>query len=66
MAGFVMRKNQRFKELVPVQYRGEGIAGEGMLKDLSLKGDLLREPSQCGPGWCWDCTCVFQETRSLC
>ena len=41
MAGFVMRKNQRFKELVPVQYRGEGIAGEGMLKDLSLNGGSI-------------------------
>jgi len=41
MAGFVMRKNQRFKELVPVQYRGEGIDGEGMLKDLSLNGGSI-------------------------
>jgi hypothetical protein len=38
MAGFVLRKNQRFKDLVPVQYRGKGIFGEGMLKDLSLSG----------------------------
>jgi hypothetical protein len=41
MAGFFMRKNQRFKDLVPVQYRGDGIAGEGMLKDLSLSGGSI-------------------------
>ncbi len=41
MAGFVVRKNQRFKELVPVQYRGEGIAGEGIIKDLSLTGGYI-------------------------
>ena len=29
MAGFVLRKNQRFKKPVLVQYRGEGIFGEG-------------------------------------
>lgn len=38
MAGFAVRKNQRFKELVPVLYRGKGVAGEGMVKDLSLSG----------------------------
>jgi len=38
MAGFVLRKNQRFKDSVPVQFRGKGIVGEGMLKDLSLTG----------------------------
>lgn len=41
MAGFFMRKNQRFKDLVPVQYRGNGVAGEGMLKDLSLNGGSI-------------------------
>jgi hypothetical protein len=41
MAGFFMRKNQRFKDLVPVQYRGDGTAGEGMLKDLSLSGGSI-------------------------
>lgn len=38
MAGFVMRKNQRFKESVPVRYRGHGLAGEGIVKDISLSG----------------------------
>jgi hypothetical protein len=51
MAGFFMRKNQRFKELVPVQYRGDGIAGEGMLKDLSLSGGPLRGTALCPSEW---------------
>lgn len=50
MAGFSMRKNQRFKELVPVLYRGEKIIGEGMLKDLSLSGGSIKgnEPVSVG------------------
>jgi len=50
MAGFSMRKNQRFKELVPVMYRGDRIAGEGMLKDLSLSGGSIKgnEPVSVG------------------
>lgn len=38
MAGFVIRKNQRFRESAQVQYRGEGVFGEGRIKDLSLSG----------------------------
>ena len=41
MAGFVMRKNQRLKKLVPVRYLGDGIAGEGIIKDLSLNGSYM-------------------------
>ena len=41
MAGFVMRKHQRLKKLVPVRYLGEGIAGEGIIKDLSLSGSYI-------------------------
>jgi len=41
MAGFVMRKNQRFKKLVPVRYHGDGLAGEGMIEDLSLSGSYI-------------------------
>jgi hypothetical protein len=41
MAGFVMRKNQRLKKLVPVRYLGDGIAGEGIIKDLSLSGSYM-------------------------
>jgi PilZ domain len=41
MAGFVMRKNQRLKRLVPVRYLGDGIAGEGIIKDLSLSGSYM-------------------------
>jgi len=41
MAGFVMRKNSRLKRLVPVRYLREGIAGEGIIKDLSLNGSYI-------------------------
>jgi hypothetical protein len=41
MTGFVMRKNHRLKKLVPVRYLGEGIAGEGIIKDLSLSGSYI-------------------------
>jgi hypothetical protein len=41
MAGFAMRKNQRLKKLVPVRYLREGIAGEGIIKDLSLSGSYI-------------------------
>jgi PilZ domain len=41
MAGFVMRKNHRIKKLVPVRYLGDGIAGEGIIKDLSLSGSYI-------------------------
>ena len=41
MAGFVMRKNQRLKRLVPVRYLGDGIAGDGIIKDLSLSGSYI-------------------------
>ncbi len=41
MAGFVMRKHQRLKKLVPVRYLWDGIAGEGIIKDLSLSGSYM-------------------------
>ena len=41
MAGFVMRKHQRLKKLVPVRYLGDGIVGEGIIKDLSLTGSYM-------------------------
>ena len=41
MAGFVMRKNIRLKRLVPVRYLRDGIAGEGIIKDLSLSGSYI-------------------------
>lgn len=41
MAGFVMRKSQRLKAFAPVRYRGDGIAGEGIIKDLSLNGSYI-------------------------
>lgn len=41
MAGFAMRKHQRLKKLVPVRYLRDGIAGEGIIKDLSLSGSYM-------------------------
>ena len=41
MAGFVIRKYQRLKKLVPVRYLGDGIAGEGIINDLSLSGSYI-------------------------
>ena len=41
MTGFVMRKNQRLKRLVPVRYLRDGMAGEGIIKDLSLSGSYM-------------------------
>ena len=41
MAGFVMRKNHRLKKLMPVRYLRDGIAGEGIIKDLSLSGSYI-------------------------
>ncbi|MEO5630705.1 MAG: PilZ domain-containing protein [Nitrospiraceae bacterium] len=41
MAGFVMRKYQRLKRLVPVRYLRDGMAGEGIIKDLSLRGSYM-------------------------
>ena len=41
MTGFVMRKGQRLKTFAPLRYRGDGIAGEGIIKDLSLTGSYI-------------------------
>ncbi len=41
MAGFVIRKGQRLKTFAPVCYRGDGIAGEGIINDLSLSGSYI-------------------------
>jgi hypothetical protein len=38
MAGFVLRKGQRLKTFTTARYRGDSIAGEGIIKDLSLSG----------------------------
>ena len=37
----VARKHQRFERSVPVRYRGTGIAGEGIINDLSLSGSHM-------------------------
>jgi hypothetical protein len=36
-----MRKNQRLKKLVPIRYLRDGVAGEGIIKDLSLSGSYI-------------------------
>src|SRR5688572_11955587 len=41
MAGFAMRKNQRLKKLVLIRYLRDGVAGEGIIKDLSLSGSYI-------------------------
>jgi hypothetical protein len=41
MAGFGMRKGQRLKTFATVRYRGDGISGEGVIKDLSLSGSYI-------------------------
>ena len=41
MSGFILRKSQRLKTFATVKYRGEKIAGEGIVKDLSLSGSFI-------------------------
>ena len=41
MAGFAIRKHQRLKKLVPVRYLADGIAGEGIINDLSLSRSYM-------------------------
>ena len=43
MAGFVMRKNDRFKKLVPMHYAGDRIAGEGMIEHSAERELYVRE-----------------------
>jgi hypothetical protein len=50
MGRFAVRKNQRFRESVPVLYQGKEVAGEGMVKDVSLSGWQIKgsEPVSVG------------------
>lgn len=41
MPDFVIRKYQRFEKLVPVRYLTDAFAGEGIIKDLSLRGSYM-------------------------
>ena len=41
MAWFFMRKHQRLTRLVSVRYLRDGIAGEGIIDDLSLSGSSM-------------------------
>ena len=41
MAWFFRRKHQRLTRLVSVRYLRDGIAGEGLIDDLSLSGSYM-------------------------
>ncbi len=41
MAWFFRRKHQRLTRLVSVRYLRDGIAGEGIINDLSLSGSYM-------------------------
>jgi PilZ domain-containing protein len=41
MPGFILRKGQRLKTFATVKYHGDKIAGEGIVKDLSLSGSYI-------------------------
>ncbi|MEO5631617.1 MAG: hypothetical protein ABIR69_07050 [Nitrospiraceae bacterium] len=41
MARLVLRDGQQLKTFAPAQYRGDGMAGEGIIKDLSLSGSYM-------------------------
>ncbi len=41
MPPFTVRKEQRFRQSVPVQYRGDMVSGEGLVYDLSLSGGRI-------------------------
>ena len=41
MAGFFLRKSQRLKTFATMRYFGDGVAGEGIIKDLSLNGSYI-------------------------
>ena len=41
MARFVLRDGQQLKTFAPAQYRGVGIVGEEIIKDLSLGGSYI-------------------------
>jgi hypothetical protein len=41
MAGFVVRKAQRLKTFATMRYFGDGVAGDGIIKDLSLNGSYI-------------------------
>jgi hypothetical protein len=41
MPGFILRKGQRLKTFATMRYFGDGVAGEGIIKDLSLSGSYI-------------------------
>jgi PilZ domain-containing protein len=41
MTGFFLRKSQRLKTFATMRYFGDGVAGEGIIQDLSLNGSYI-------------------------
>ena len=66
MGRFVLRKNQRFRASVPVLYSGNGVAGEGMAKDLSLSGGRLGGMNRSLSGCFWYCECFHVGSPNHC
>jgi len=66
MAGFGMRKHQRLKRLVPVRYLGDGMTGEGIIKDLSLSGSYMTGNAPVSVGMTLVLQMFVRETRSRC
>jgi len=41
MSSYIFRDEQRFRLSVPIRFLGPGVAGEGILHDLSLSGGRI-------------------------
>jgi hypothetical protein len=66
MARFVLRDGQQLKTFAPAQYRGDGIAGEGIIKDLSLRGSYIMGNVPVSVGWRSPYKFLCRETWSYC
>ena len=66
MAGFILRKGQRLKTFATMRYFGEGVAGEGIIKDLSLNGSYITGNRPVAIGWSSPYIFMCRERRSSC
>ena len=66
MARFLVRKSQRLKTFATLRYRGDGIAGEGIIKDLSLSGSYIIGNAPVSVGMALALQILCRETRSCC
>jgi hypothetical protein len=66
MPGFILRKGQRLKTFATMRYFGDGVAGEGIIQDLSLIGSSLPEIDRSPSGWCSPCIFLCREMQSCC